>query len=87
MTGEIIIEVQNLVKKFRIYHEKKNSLSERLLTITKKNNGFEELDVIDNISFNVKKGEMLGLIGRNGSGKTTLLRLIANIFRPDSGVI
>ena len=87
MTDEIIIEVQNLVKKFRIYHEKKNSLSERLLTITKKNNGFEELDVIDNISFNVKKGEMLGVIGRNGSGKTTLLRLIANIFRPDSGVI
>ena len=82
-----IISIQNVVKKFRIYHEKKNSLSEHLLTLSKKDNRYEELVVIDNISFNVKKGEMVGLIGRNGSGKTTLLRLIANIFQPDSGTI
>jgi ABC-type polysaccharide/polyol phosphate transport system ATPase subunit len=81
-----IIKIQNLVKKFRIYHDKKNTLSENLLT-SKKNNHFEDLVVIDGVSFNVKKGEMLGLIGRNGSGKTTLLRLIANIYKPDSGTI
>ena len=42
---------------------------------------------IDNISFNVEKGKMIGIIGKNGSGKTTLLRTIAGIFHPDKGSI
>ena len=87
MTDYIMINIQNVVKKFKIQHEKKSSLSDHLLTRSKKNNSTEELMVLDNVSFSVKKGEMIGLIGRNGSGKTTLLRLIANIFKPDSGTI
>lgn len=42
---------------------------------------------VDNISFKVKRGEILGIVGRNGSGKTTLLRSIAGIFQPDEGTI
>ena len=42
---------------------------------------------VDNISFSVKRGEILGIVGRNGSGKTTLLRSIAGIFQPDEGEI
>lgn len=82
------IEFQNVVKKFRIYHEKRNALFDHLVSITnKKYSHYEDFLVLDNISFSIKKGEMFGIIGRNGSGKTTLLRLIANIFRPDSGII
>ena len=42
---------------------------------------------VNDVSFSVKKGEILGIVGRNGSGKTTLLRSIAGIFQPDEGVI
>ena len=46
-----------------------------------------EFTALDNISFTVSKGEVLGIIGRNGSGKTTLLRTIAGIYQQDSGII
>lgn len=46
-----------------------------------------EVSILRDVSFSVKKGEMLGIVGRNGIGKTTLLRLIAGIYRPDSGEI
>lgn len=42
---------------------------------------------VDDVSFSVEKGKILGIVGRNGSGKTTLLRSIAGIFRPDEGWI
>ena len=42
---------------------------------------------VDDISFSVERGKILGIVGRNGSGKTTLLRSIAGIFRPDEGYI
>lgn len=47
----------------------------------------ETIRAVDDISFNVEKGKILGIVGRNGSGKTTLLRSIAGIFRPDEGYI
>jgi len=50
-------------------------------------NSHKKIKVLDNISFTVKKGESLGIIGLNGSGKTTLLRLIAGVYKPDSGRI
>ena len=45
------------------------------------------LDVLKDISFEVREGESVGIIGKNGSGKTTLLQLLAGILTPDSGVI
>lgn len=47
----------------------------------------ETIRAVDDISFSVDKGKILGIVGRNGSGKTTLLRSVAGIFRPDEGYI
>ncbi|KAI4452588.1 Teichoic acids export ATP-binding protein TagH [Eubacterium plexicaudatum ASF492] len=47
----------------------------------------ETIRAVNDVSFSVGKGEILGIVGRNGSGKTTLLRSIAGIFRPDEGLI
>ena len=84
---EVAIDVKNLTKDFRIYHEKRDSIYEALTGFFSKRKYYEKLPVLDNISFDVKKGEMFGIIGRNGMGKTTLLRLMAGIYRPDSGSI
>lgn len=85
--SEIAIEVKNLKKSFRIYHEQRNSVYEAISGFFSNRKYYEELPVLDNISFNVKKGEMFGIIGKNGTGKTTLLRILAGIYRPDSGSI
>lgn len=81
------LEVRNISKTFRIYHEKRNSVYEGLIGIFKKKKYYEKLLVLDNISFSVKKGEMFGIIGRNGSGKTTLLRIITGIYKSDKGTV
>lgn len=47
----------------------------------------ETIRAVDDLSFTVEKGKILGIVGRNGSGKTTLLRSVAGIFRPDQGYI
>ena len=52
-----------------------------------KNKYYEEITILDGLNVDIKKGEMFGIIGRNGIGKTTLLRLIAGIYKPDSGKV
>jgi YVTN family beta-propeller protein len=81
------IEVANVSKSFRIYHERSNTLYEHLTRIINKKRQYEDLKVLNDISFNVRKGEMIGIIGKNGEGKTTLLRLLTRIFKPDFGTI
>lgn len=76
----IAIEVDNITKIFRL--NKPEGLIQALKNLGTKPDTFAALD---NISFTVSKGEVLGIIGKNGSGKTTLLRTIAGIYRPNSG--
>jgi len=85
--NEMAIQVKNLKKHFRIYHEKRDTVFEALNGFFNNKKYYEELLVLDDISFDVKKGEMVGIIGRNGVGKTTLLRLLAQIYKPDGGSI
>ena len=84
---EYAINVENLSKSFSIFHEKRDSLFESITSIFNKKKYFEQLSVLNQISFDVKKGEMFGIIGRNGVGKTTLFRLLSGIYKPDSGKI
>lgn len=74
--AEYAIVVNNLTKSYRL---SKNELISRTKLENKK--------IIDNISFNIEKGNVVGIIGKNGSGKTTLLRLIAGILKSDKGKI
>jgi len=81
-----VIKVEGLSKSFKINHEKNNSLYSLIRSIGKHQNS-DILTVLDNISFEVKRGEIVGVLGRNGSGKSTLLKLISRILNPDSGRI
>lgn len=81
------IILKNISKKFLVYHENRDSLYGYLASIIGRKKSSDELVVLDDISFSVKKGEMLGIIGFNGSGKTTLLKIIAKIYSPDKGSV
>lgn len=79
------IEVKNITKKFKVYYDKGSQLKERLLF--RNRNRYEERKVLNDISFTVKKGEAIGLIGKNGCGKSTTLKLLTRIIYPDNGTI
>jgi lipopolysaccharide transport system ATP-binding protein len=87
MMSSNAIELRDVSKKFIIHHEKRTTLYEHIIGLLKKGKNYERLNVLENVSFTIKQGEMIGIIGRNGTGKTTLLRLIASIFKPDKGEI
>ena len=85
MKQENAIEVSDVVVRFKKYYEKTYLLKEKLLYWNK--NKYEECCALNGISFDVKKGETLGLIGVNGCGKSTTLKILAKILYPDEGKV
>jgi len=82
MTDNISISVKNITKTYKLYDTHADRVKEAFHPLRKKyNNPFNALT---DISFNVSKGETLGIIGRNGSGKSTLLQIICGILQPTS---
>lgn len=85
MNKENAIEVRDLKKKFKIYFDKGHMLKERIIFANR--NKHEDRWVLNGISFDVKKGEAIGLIGKNGCGKSTTLKLLNRIIYPNGGSI
>ncbi|MBR0430859.1 ABC transporter ATP-binding protein [Candidatus Saccharibacteria bacterium] len=85
--SDIAISVSNLSKSFQLPTEKAFGLKQALFNRLRGVKGFKEQKVLSNISFTVKKGEFLGIVGRNGSGKSTLLKTLAGIYYPENGEI
>lgn len=83
MENENAIEVRDLVLRYRIL----NKMSIRSSLFKLKKSQTELFEAVRGISFDVKKGQIMGIIGKNGSGKSTLLRTISGIFSPDEGSI
>lgn len=81
------IKVESISKSFKLPHEKNSSIKTAVINFYKRNKSYETQEVLNSISFEIKKGEFFGIVGRNGSGKSTLLKLLAGIYVPDSGVI
>ena len=88
---EDVVVVRNLYKSFRLPHEQTSGLKQTLLNFFRQRNeqqhGYEIQRVLSDVSFEIKKGEFFGIVGRNGSGKSTLLKLLAGIYTPDKGII
>lgn len=87
MSNDIAIKVDSVSKSFKLPHEKNSSIKSALINFRKKKRGYEMQHVLKDISFEIKKGEFFGIVGRNGSGKSTLLKLISQIYTPDKGSI
>ena len=82
---EYSIQVEHVEKSFRVFLDKGQSFKERLLF--RKRNRYEIRPVLRDISFQVKRGEAVGLVGHNGCGKSTTLKLLTKILYPDKGTI
>lgn len=79
------IEVENVKKSFKVYYDKGITLKDKVLS--RGRGKYELREVLRGISFEVKKGEAIGLIGKNGCGKSTTLKLLTKIIYPNSGKV
>jgi len=83
--SDIAIRVQNITKAYQIYDKPQDRLKQSLCQGRKQ--FYREFKALDDVSFEVKKGETVGIIGRNGSGKSTLLQIICGTLAPTSGTV
>ena len=81
---ENVIEIQDLVKKYKMYKQKKDRLVEIMFPKVQRHTDFTAMN---HLNLNVKKGEVVGILGKNGAGKSTLLKMITGVVVPTSGTI
>ncbi|WP_026523899.1 ABC transporter ATP-binding protein [Butyrivibrio sp. MB2005] len=87
MSEDAVIKIKDLTMEYKISTANVSGLKDYLIRKIKKEINYRDLLAIDNVSFDVHKGEVVGIIGTNGSGKSTLLKLIAGAINPTSGKI
>lgn len=85
--GNPVIAVQNVTMSFRIATQNVSGIKEYLVQLLKKQISYRELQALEHVSFNVYKGEVVGIIGTNGSGKSTLLKIVSGALKPSSGKV
>ena len=85
MNNDIAIKVENLTKVYHLYDKPQDRLKEALNPFKKSYH--HDFYAMENVSFEIKKGETVGILGRNGAGKSTLLKMITGVLTPTSGSI
>lgn len=84
---EPVIAVKDVTMQFRIAMNNVSGIKEYVIQLLKKQISYRELLALDHVSFNVYKGEVVGIIGTNGSGKSTLLKIVSGALKPSSGEV
>ena len=79
-----VIKISNLIKEYKMYSNKKDRLLEAVLPGYKKHSTFRAMD---NLDLEIRKGEVLGILGKNGAGKSTLLKMITGVVSPTAGTL
>ena len=87
LPSDIVVQVKDVSMHFNMAADNINSIREYLTKLTQKRLFFEDFIAVNHVSFDVKKGEVFGIVGTNGSGKSTLLKMIAGVLTPTSGEV
>lgn len=85
--GRTMVEVKNVSMHFRLEQSKDKSLKGFIVNLLKKKLKYEEFSALEDVSFTVTRGEVIGIIGKNGAGKSTLLKIISGIMQPTTGTV
>lgn len=85
--GENAVELRNVEMHFNMSKEKLESLKEYFLKLVKRQLYFEDFIAVNNVSFDIKKGDVFGIVGLNGCGKSTTLKIISGILEPTKGTV
>jgi len=84
---ETMIEVRDVSMRFRMANDNIRSIKEYVVQMLKGKMQYNEFEALKNVSFDVKRGEVVGLIGHNGAGKSTILKVISGILKPTEGSV
>ena len=87
MNNENAVELRDVEMHFNMSKEKLESLKEYFLKLAKRQLMFEDFVALDHITFDIKKGDVFGIVGLNGSGKSTTLKIISGILQPTKGTV
>lgn len=82
-----MIEVRDVSMRFRMANDRINSLKEYIVQRLRGTLKYREFEALNHVSFEVRRGEVLGLIGHNGAGKSTILKIISGILKPTEGSV
>jgi len=85
--SENAVEIRKVYMRFNLSKEKIDSLKEFFIKFIKRQLMFDEFIALNDITFDIKKGEIFGIVGLNGSGKSTLLKIISSIYKPSLGTV
>jgi ABC-type polysaccharide/polyol phosphate transport system ATPase subunit len=86
-SDNIAIRLENVTQRYRVLSERPDTLRELFTRFFRHNTSFHDFDALKDVSFTVRRGEVVGIIGRNGSGKSTTLKIIAGVYRPTAGKV
>lgn len=84
---DIIIDVDNVTMKFNMPKEKLDNMKEFFIKLLKRQINYDEFTALEDVSFKIRRGEVVGIVGLNGSGKSTVLKIISGILTPTKGKV
>lgn len=85
--NSVAIRMAHVTQRFRVIHDRPDSMRELFTNLFRNTVRYHDFNAVSDLSLEVPRGQMLGVIGPNGSGKSTLLKIIAGIYRPSAGTV
>jgi len=86
-SSSFAVRLDKVTQRFRVIQERPDTMRELFSKLFRHQSSYHDFDALKNASFEVPRGQMLGVIGRNGSGKSTLLKIVAGVYRPTAGTV